>query len=1655
MILLRRLLAFCGLVLWLAAAAAGPDPASAMPPPDEDGAQLWLRYPEVALPGRLAEYRAALTHVVRAGDSATLQAAQAELLTGLAGLLGRRIPLADQPMGGGAVLLGTPASSAEVRALDLGRRLAAVGAEGYLVETATMAGGRAIVVAANTDVGVLRGSFALLRHLQMHRDIGGLALSGAPRIERRLLNHWDNLEGSVERGYAGRSLWDWTALPATLSPRYRDYARANASIGINGAVLNNVNADARILGSPNLDKVAALADVFRAYGIRVYLSARFSAPIEIGGLDSADPLDGRVRAWWENKVAEIYARIPDFGGFLVKANSEGQPGPQTYRRSHAEGAKMLSDVLGPRGGVVLWRAFVYAENGQDRIRQAYDEFKPLDGRFGAHALVQVKNGPLDFQPREPFSPLFGAMPRTPLALELQITKEYLGADTHLAYLGPLFEEVLKSDTHARGAGSTVARVVDGSLHGHALSAISGVANVGSDANWTGSHLDQANWYAFGRMAWDPDASARAIADEWVRQTFGNDPAVVDSLTTMMMGSRATVVNYMTPLGLVHLMGTDHHYGPSPWVNELGTASWNPAYYHRADRDGIGFDRTRAPGGSGAVGQYAPAVRDRFADRATVGDDLLLFFHRVGWDDRLASTGRTVWEELVHRYSAGVDGVQAMRETWQRLRGRVDDRRFGEVADALRIQHHEARWWRDASLQYFAGVSGRALPAGYAAPAHELPWYRDLAHRCPRDAARPRCPEVYTGEPSPAILDVRARPAGGELTVGSMTTHARTLPLGIATEDISQAWTLGSRVRGARQQAYQVRVGTQPGRWDIWDSGKVVSDRQIDVRLPAATPLQPATRYHWQVRAWDGRGRAGAWSRPAWFETGLISAADWQDAQWIGAAAAGVDPPRPLLRGTLRLDRPVRQARLYATALGVYQLWLNGRPVGDQVLAPGWTDYRQRLQVQTYDVTGLVRHGGNTIGAALADGWYRGKVGMGWPAVYGRELALKALLRVTYADGSTQDFGTGAPWRSLPGPWLQADLQDGEHYDARRLPEGWAEPGFDDSAWPAVQTRADPPARLVPQPDEPVRAVARLQAKARLPAASGVFVYDLGQNLVGVARVRLTGRAGQTVRLRHAEEIHRRGERQGQLYTENLRGAAATDHYTFARDGTVVYQPRFTQHGFRYLEITGVDTAPELQDVQAVVLASDLPDTGDLRLSHPMLDQLVRNIRWGQRGNFLSIPTDTPARDERLGWTGDINVFAPTANRLQDTRAFLSKWLDDVRDAQRPDGNIPAVVPYPGTQFGETGVGWSDAFVTVPHAVWRASGDTRILRRHWAAIQRFYDFVQTSATADGSLLEEGRASWFSGDWLSLEGVDRMREHPVIATAYFVQDTRMMAEMAAALGETSRAQAWFALAERIREAFVAAYRQPDGRIEPGTQTVYALALGLDLLRPGAERDATVARFVEKLAADGFHLRTGFLGTAWLLPALSAAGRDDLAMRLLLNEGYPSWGYEVRMGATTVWERWNSIGPDGRFGPVDMNSFNHYANGAVGDWLFRHLGGLQALAPGYRRSRIAPLTTHPAVDHAQAHQITPYGRLACDWTRTAAGLRVRVEVPVGTEAELVLPAANMRQLREGRHPAVHAPGVRHARWKGGVLSLSLGAGHYDFQLAPAPGVTGQPRE
>ncbi|HEX8772641.1 MAG TPA: alpha-glucuronidase family glycosyl hydrolase [Pyrinomonadaceae bacterium] len=686
----------------------------------EDGYRLWLRYDP--LPHRMIDvYRPRVSSIVVQGKSATLDAVRAELKDGCTGLLGLKVPLAEDGLRDGAVIVGTPQSSPLIAGLEWSGLLADLGPEGFRIRSVKLKGRNVTVIASSGEVGALYGAFYFLRLLQTLQPINHLDVSQKPRLQLRLLNHWDNLDGTIERGYAGRSLWDWKSLPEKVELRLRDYARADASVGINGSVLNNVNASAQSLSAEYLRKTAAIAEAFRPYGVRVYLSARFSAPIELGGLKTADPFDAEVRTWWKKKADEIYRLIPDFGGFLVKANSEGQPGPRTYNRTHADGANMLAAALTPHRGVVIWRAFVYdMKPGYDRAGAAYENLKPFDGQFAPNVLLQVKNGPVDFQPREPFHPLFGAMPRTQLMAELQITQEYMGFSNHLVFLAPMWHEFLDSDTYARGHGSTVAKVLDGSLDQHLLTGMAGVANTGSERNWTGHHFAQANWYAFGRLAWNPDLPSRQVADEWIKMTLTHEPKAVEVIARVMLESHEAVVDYMTPLGLHHIMWGDHHYGPAPWWDTFERADWNPVYYHRADARGLGFDRTET--GSNTVSQYHGRARDRFASLRDCPEKFLLWFHHVAWDYRLRS-GRTLWDELALHYQRGVDWVRAARRSWDSLAALIDPERHVEVAQKLMTQERDAVWWRDACLLYFQAFSQRPLPAGVEKPQKTLEEYK--------------------------------------------------------------------------------------------------------------------------------------------------------------------------------------------------------------------------------------------------------------------------------------------------------------------------------------------------------------------------------------------------------------------------------------------------------------------------------------------------------------------------------------------------------------------------------------------------------------------------------------------------------------------------------------------------------------------------------------------------------------------------------------------------------------------------------------------------------------------------------------------------------------------------------------------------------------------
>ena len=685
----------------------------------KDGNSLWLNYSPVSA-SLQKSYQKKITGFLVRGESPTMKVVKDELQQGLRAILGPPVGEVAVEHSGNIIMAGKAENFPELKNSVSGKELKEAGEEGYVIKTLNVNNKEIILITANSEIGVLYGTYQFLRLIQTGADISKLEVVSSPKIKVRILNHWDNLNGSIERGYAGQSLWKWEELPGKVDPRYAKYARANASIGINSTVLNNVNANPLMLTPEYLKKVAVLAGIFRPYGVKVYLSVKFSSPVNIGGMQTADPLVPEVREWWNKKAAEVYSFIPDLGGFLVKANSEGQPGPQNYNRTHADGANMLADAVKPFGGIVMWRAFVYDNNvPDDRAKQAQNEFKPLDGQFRDNVLIQVKNGAIDFQPREPFHPLFGAMPKTPLMMEFQITQEYLGQSTDLCYLAPLYKECLFSDTYARGKGSTVAKVIDGTLENHRLTGMAGVANTGSDPNWTGHLFGQANWYSFGRLAWDPNFSAETIADEWIRLTLSSDPLIIAKVKRLMLNSREISVNYMTPLGLHHIMGNSHHFGPGPWVNR-GRADWTAVYYHRADSAGIGFERS--PSGSDATGQYFKPVADKFANLETCPEEFLLWFHHVPWNYKMKS-GKTLWDELALHYSAGVDGARNMKVEWQTLKGKIDSEIFDHVAGKLEKQVKLAEWWKNSCLTYFQQFSKKEIPGKVEKPDQSLDFYR--------------------------------------------------------------------------------------------------------------------------------------------------------------------------------------------------------------------------------------------------------------------------------------------------------------------------------------------------------------------------------------------------------------------------------------------------------------------------------------------------------------------------------------------------------------------------------------------------------------------------------------------------------------------------------------------------------------------------------------------------------------------------------------------------------------------------------------------------------------------------------------------------------------------------------------------------------------------
>ncbi|WP_256206795.1 family 78 glycoside hydrolase catalytic domain [Nocardioides luteus] len=758
-----------------------------------------------------------------------------------------------------------------------------------------------------------------------------------------------------------------------------------------------------------------------------------------------------------------------------------------------------------------------------------------------------------------------------------------------------------------------------------------------------------------------------------------------------------------------------------------------------------------------------------------------------------------------------------------------------------------------------------------------------------------------------------------------------------------------------------------------------------------------------------------------------------------------DDAVPLLRKEVDLgSKEIKRARVYASARGVYELRLNGKRVGDAELAPGWTAYDKRIDYQTYDVTDLVSSGSNVLGAEVAPGWYSGKVAMFGTDVYGTANSVIAELVIDYADGTSRVVRTDDTWRTTGGPTREADLLDGEWYDARRAAQvdGWDEPGFDATDWDAVAVRDEPTDVLEPQTAVDVRVTEELETAKRIDSPTdGVYLYDLGQNMVGHVRLTLQGEKGQTVTIRHGEVLNP----DGTLYTANLRSAKATDTYTIGSDEPETYEPSFTFHGFRYVEISGLGEAPDAADLVGVVVGTDGDLTSTLDTSSPLVDQLQSNIVWGMRGNFLSIPTDTPARDERMGWTGDINVFSRTAVYNMDAESFLTKWLQDLRDTQRENGSLPGVAPVVPGRFdgGYESAGWMDAGVHVPWTLWQAYGDTGVIADNYAMMKRYVDFLDADST--GHIRSAGGYL----DWLNL---DDPTPADVLDTAFVAKSTREFAQMAKAIGKDADAAAYQARYQAIRAAYQQAFIAADGTVKGDSQTAYILTLTNDL-EPEDRRDAVYDQFVQTLERRDYHLSTGFLGVDGLLPALTKAGRTDIAYRLLQHEDYPSWGYEIGKGATTIWERWNSINPDGTFNDVGMNSFNHYAYGAVGEWMYRTMAGVSAAEPGYRKVLIAP-EPGEGVDHVDYRLQTPYGAVRSAWATDDGPMTLDVTVPANTTAEVRIPAAYRWAVTEGGAPIEDSEDVELVRQDDGVVVLEVGSGSYRFAVAPTLGDLGAAR-
>ncbi|MEI7728056.1 MAG: family 78 glycoside hydrolase catalytic domain [Verrucomicrobiota bacterium] len=927
---------------------------------------------------------------------------------------------------------------------------------------------------------------------------------------------------------------------------------------------------------------------------------------------------------------------------------------------------------------------------------------------------------------------------------------------------------------------------------------------------------------------------------------------------------------------------------------------------------------------------------------------------------------------------------------------------------------------------------------------------------------------------------------------------RANPLGLDEPLPRFSWAATAKERAQKQSAYQVLVASslallKQNQGDLWDSGKVTGDQSTQVTY-AGKPLAARQKYHWKVMLWDRADKASEWSAPAFWTMGLLQPADWS-AEFISVrdnSPVHADrqnlllPPARQYRKEFNAAKPVRRATIYATALGIYELQLNGQRVGEAFFAPGWTDYRQRVYYQAYDVTALVQNGPNAVGAIVADGWYAGYVGYGLLVgygpnqtgrnIYGKTPALLAQLEVEYADGTLETVATDPTWKvTSEGPFREADLLMGERYDARQEMPGWSKPGFDDHQWvPAIRAgdngsvkatfyeSADSgkakrqrevelgfikPAKVEAYPTDPVRLIEEIKPLTVTARTNGVYIFNLGQNFAGTVRLKVKGKTGTEIKLRYGEMVHP----DGRLMTENLRKARATDYYILKGDSKgEVYMPRFTSHGFQYVEVTGYPGKPKLDAITGLVLHSDTPLTSQFECSDPMANRLFKNIVWTQRANFVELPTDCPQRDEREGWMGDAQIYVRAATYNADVAAFYSKWLREVREAQLPSGAYPDYCPWPFQHGKAYAAAWTDAGIIVPYTLWKVYGDKRIIERQWDSMVKFMDWRQRVSPDRKGYQQPDANTW--GDWLNLN-----EKTPIefIDAAYFKWDADLMAQMAQALGKQKEYDDYYRLQVEVAAQFSRDYHDYNvpGGMKINTQTAYALAIMFGL-RPSMSYEAAARLLAERVAQNGHRMATGFLGTKPLLPALSAHGQHDLAVRLFQSRKYPSWGYEVENGATSIWERWDSFTKEHGFNGAGgnqnaaMNSFSHYSFGAVCEWMFQSLAGIDTDGVGFRKILIRPLPPTPGsnpdqtpINWVRAHYDSQHGRIATDWKNTREQFELRVTIPVNTTATVHIPAASAADVTESRQPLDKAEGVQVRGQEGNVVLLEIGSGTYNF--------------